>query len=381
MAEHGFWRAYEKPVPEPLPRRFADIPDFMGDASTTPETLYYVVGSRYCRWLGITSLLGQYYALRIASALISVVTFALVLLTAREWFDEPVVLVAGAVVALVPQFVLIAIAVNPDPIVFLAATFVWWQAARLSAGRQTVVPILLMLAAAAAAVLAKHIAAPLLAQAFLLAAIGTATTTKRRTLIGLGTLVTAVCVGVGALMVTGRTFEGLLAIATRDLQNVSWADRGTRPGVDPYSLGYFLRFTWMMLSSGYLGAGSLRFFAPPIIAGAAVAAFAIAFTQGIVVSLRSTDRRLRIAFLLSFVFVVIQVASVYGTKYYLPGYTARGGFFFPAIGPFALICAVGLVQWTPVRRRTAVCCGMVGALGALSLVAWATTVVPAYARW
>jgi 4-amino-4-deoxy-L-arabinose transferase-like glycosyltransferase len=381
MAEHSFWRAYEQPVPQPFPRRFADVSEYMGDASAVPEVLYYIVASRYCRWLGVTTVLGQYYALRIATALISLLTFALVLQASREWFDEHVALVTAAIVACVPQFGLMSIAVSPDPVVFFAANFVWWQAARLSASRQTVVPILLMLAAAAAAVLTKHLATPLLAQALLLAVFGTATTTKRRALLGIGTLAILAGVAGAALILSGRTFEGLLAIAVRDVKDVSWTDAGLPPGMGPFSLGYLLQFTWTMISTAYLAAGWLRFFPPAFIAAAAAVFCAIAFVRGCIGSVRSDDRRIRLGFLFSALFVAIQLASVYGTKYYLPGYTTQGRFFFPAIGPFAVICALGLVRWMPAAKRTAACCGTVGVLGALSLAAWAITVVPVYARW
>ncbi len=189
MAEHNFWHPYSLLPPDPIPGAFVDVPNQLGDASDSPP-LYYFAAARLCRLVGVQSLLGQYYLVRIASLLISLMTFGLIIRAAREWFDDDVALCTGALVALVPQFALIAVSVSPDPLVFLAGAFVWWQAGRAFAGKGIIVPAAMMAGATVIAVLSKQLATPLLIQTGLLVALASLQTTWGRVLAGV-TVVTA----------------------------------------------------------------------------------------------------------------------------------------------------------------------------------------------
>jgi hypothetical protein len=93
------------------------------------------------------------------------------------------------------------------------------------------------------------------------------------------------------------------------------------------------------------------------------------------------DVRLRLAALAAVVFVAVQLAAIYGTKYYRPGWGAQGRFLFPAIGPFAALCALGLVHWRAHPSNTWIRPGVVTVMALLDLVSWMTTIVAVYGRW
>jgi 4-amino-4-deoxy-L-arabinose transferase-like glycosyltransferase len=375
MAAHGWWNGYSEPLPDPFPRTFEQTPsDHLGGQEQAPP-LYYLIAARFCRIFGIDSLLGQYYALRIASLLISLLTFGLLIRAAREWFDDEIAYCAAALVALIPEFALIAISVSPDPLVFLAGTFIWWQAGRAFAGKGVVLPIAMMIAAALVAVLSKQLAVTLAIQAAMLGILIALTTGWGRKLVAAAVAVIVILRLAGVLRALRLLNPDQLATAHRYRMMLEWT------GV-PLSLGYFVTFTWRLFGTAYLSAGWLRFDPPEWILRVAALVFLFGVARGIVVTLSAdTDARIRRAALVASLFVVVQVAAIYGTRYYMPDSGAQGRFLYPAIGPFAVICALGLVRWRSPRARTAVCCAAIGLMGVLDLASWVTTVVPAYAYW
>jgi 4-amino-4-deoxy-L-arabinose transferase-like glycosyltransferase len=374
MAEHDWWSAYSEPVPDPLPRTFLDLPKHMGDAWMAPP-LYYVAMAAYCRGLRARGLLTQYYAVRLASVMLTLLTFALILRGAREWFGEKIAFYTGAIVAAVPQFALIGISVSPDPPLFLAAAFVWWQGACLAARKGTVIPVLLMLLATGAAVLTKQLALPLLVQAPALMLVAALFTPR-------GRLLTAIVVAAGVMLrLTGVLRAAMwlreeqLTILHRYVTVLGWGAFDSTPS-------YFADFSWRLFESAYLVAGWQRFYPPAWIVGTALVIFVVLLTRGILWAwVQPGDVRLRLAALAAFVFIAVQAAAIYGTNYYRPGWGAQGRFLFPAIGPFAALCALGLVHWRAHPSTMWVCLGVVALMGLLDLVAWMTTIVAVYARW
>jgi 4-amino-4-deoxy-L-arabinose transferase-like glycosyltransferase len=374
MAEHDWWSAYGEPIPDPLPTTFLDVPTHLGDASNAPP-LYYVVMAAYCRVLSAHGLLTQYYAVRFASAVMTLLTFALILRGARDWFGETIALYTGALVALIPQFVLIGISVTPDPPVFLAAAFVWWQGARLAARTGIAVPVLLMSAVAGVAVLLKPLAIPLLVQvpALILAA---ALFTRR------GRMLAAIVVATGLIL----RLTGVLRAATwlspeqliflhRYRTLLGWGDFDSTPA-------YFADFSWRLFESAYLVAGWQRFYPPSWVVATALVIFVVLLTRAILwAGVQGGNPRWRLAAFAAVIFIAVQVAAVYATNYYLPRWGAQGRFLFPSIGPFAALCALGLVHWRTDASRTWIRPGVIAVMGLLDLVAWMTTMVAVYARW
>jgi hypothetical protein len=372
MASHGWWKAYSEPVPDPVPREFLDRTRHMGDASDAPP-LYYAAMGAYCRALGVHSVLGQYYAVRVLSLLTTLATLWIIVRAAREWFDERLALVTGTLVALVPQFALIGVSVSPDPFVFLVGALVWWQAARIANGKGLVVPVVLMTAAAAAAVLSKKLAIPLFLEIPLLA--GAALLTTRRRVILAGSLFVAVAAAAatGLLRVAWSFVPHAALIAERYGSQLGW-------GGDRFPFSYFLVFTWRLFESAYLVAGWLRFHAPWWVIAAALAIFLASFSRGLASGV-SASWRGRLAVGAAAIAVAVQCLAIYGTMYYRPDWGAQGRFLFPAIGPFAAICALGLAGWTPSSRTRWACSAALGLLGCLDMLSWLTAAVPVYARW
>jgi 4-amino-4-deoxy-L-arabinose transferase-like glycosyltransferase len=374
MAEHGWWSAYGEPVPDPLPSTFLGVPTHMGDASEAPP-LYHVVMAAYCRGLRARGLLTQYYAVRLASAMMTLLTFALILRGAREWFDDTIAFYSGALVAVVPQFVVIGISVTPDPALFLAAAVVWWQAARLAARKGIVVPVALISMATGVAVFLKPLAVPLLVQVPALMFVAALFTPR-------GRLLTAIVVAAGVLLRLTGVLRAAVWLSPEQLttlhnyiKTLGWGDFAPTPA-------YFADFSWRLFESAYLVAGWQRFYPPAWIVGIGLAIFVVLLTRGILWAwVQRGDARSRLAALAAVVFVAVQLAAIYGTKYYRPDWGAQGRFLFPAIGPFAALCALGLVRWRVQPSTMWVCLGVVALMALLDLVAWMTTLVPVYARW
>lgn len=391
MAAHGWWEAYNEAVPEPFPTSFADVSSHLFHSSYTPA-LYYIAGSRYCRLLGVHSLLGQYYAMRALSLVITAVTFGLVVRAAREWFDDDIALAAGVVVAALPQFALIGIAVSPDPLVFLLGAVVWWQAARLFAAKSYAVSVITMIGATAAAVLSKQIAAPLIGHTTLLVALGTVGVVQQRGIERFLKVVALAVSGAAGVLLVSVVADVELWNGARNLfQRLQDADRNVLPTVRAFfwshpegtvvlDWNYFLRFSGVMFSSGYVTAGWMRFWAPPWIymMAATIAAFGVIRGVGLIFFER--DGRFRCGMLVALLVVTVQLAAVYGTRLYFPGSGIQGRYLFLALGPFASLWAIGLVRWRDEGTRSVMTGLSIAALVALDAVAWATTVVPAYQR-
>lgn len=373
MAEHDWWAAYGEPVPEPFPTTFIDVPTHLGDAATAPP-LYYVAMAAYCRVIHARSLLAQYYGVRLVSVALTLLTFALILRGAREWFGERVAFYAGVLVALVPQFVIIGVSVSPDPFLFTASAFIWWQAARLARRKGVSAPVFLMVLAAAAAVLSKTLAIPLLVQVPALLLVAALFTRRGRVLAATAVAAAIVLRVTGTLRAaTWLNDEQLLALHRRTLI-LGW-------GEFEASWSYLADFSWRLFESSYLVAGWQRFYPPPWLIWTALVVFSALLARGLWAGGVRGEWRPRLAVLGAVLFCAVQVAAIYGTKYYTPGYGAQGRFLFPAIGPFAALCALGLTQWRSQLTGTRVCLAIVALLGLLDLVGWMTAVVPVYARW
>jgi hypothetical protein len=377
MAEYDWWSAYGEPVPDPLPSTFFGVPTHMGDASWLRPP-YYVAMAAYCRVLRARALLTQYYAVRLASAMMTLLTFALILRGAREWFGETVAFYAGVLVALVPQFVLIGISASPDPSVFLLAAFVWWQAARLAARNGIIISVLLMSLATGTAVLLKQLAVPLLVQMPALMLMAALFTAPGRVLAAIALAAGVLLRLAGVLRAARWLSEEQLTTLHNYLTVLGWGGFTPTPS-------YFADFSWRLFESAYLVAGWQRFYPPTWVVAIALVIFAVLFARGVLWAwVQCADPARRLAALAAVVVVAVQIAAIYGTKYYTP-LTGWGGvqgrFLFPAIGPFAALCALGLVDWASQSHSRWICLCVVALLGLLDLVSWMTTILPVYARW
>jgi hypothetical protein len=383
MAQHGWWWAYEQAAPDPLPENFDAIQEHVGSAWNQPPA-FYVVASRHLRLIGVDSLLGQYYALRVTSLLLTALTFLFIIMAAREFLDDDTAFCAAAFAALVPQLALIGVSVGPDPFVFAAAALVWWQAARLLNGRAALVPLVLMVVATVAAVFAKRLALPLAVQIAGVAFLMLFTGSWRRRLLAIAAF-GLLALGAVGLLAAGKLFARpdelaydpitgagvALAMARRYLATVGWNGR-------PSSLSYFSGFSWHLFESAYLNAGSLRYPALPVVTGGALLVFGGAVLAGVIAPFQQPSRSVRLAVAASLIFVSVQLFAIYGTEYYFLGSGAQGRFLFPAIGPFTLLSAVGVIHgrlpWTPRMRAWTV----IAVMAVVDLVAWTTTVIPPY---
>jgi len=200
-------------------------------------------------------------------------------------------------------------------------------------------------------------------------------TRRGRILIGGGAAAAIVLRASGVLRAATFLGEPHLNALHRYKQLFGWGRFASTPA-------YFADFSWRLFESAYLAAGWQRFYANRAIVAMVLVSFVVLVSIGTWIGLRGSDLRIRIATLAAVAFAVVQLAAIYGTNYYLPGWGAQGRFLFPAIGPFAALCAVALVP-SPTHATAARSARLatIGVLGAINLAAWLTAVVPVYARW
>src|SRR5207247_404803 len=129
--------------------------------------------------------------------------------------DDDVALGTGALVALIPQFALISVSVSPDPLVFLVGAFVWWQAARIFAGKGIIGPAAMMVGSTVIAILSKQLAMPLVIQTGFLVAFASLQTTWGRILVGATAATALVLRAAGILRAAQLLDEAQLAVAHR----------------------------------------------------------------------------------------------------------------------------------------------------------------------
>ena len=320
MADHGWWAHYREPVPDPLPADFTPLVDHIYRVETAPP-LYYLLAVAVLKGLGITDLIGQYYALRWLSAFLAVLTLWCAWAGTNLLFGRYVAAGATALLALDPQIALASISVNPAILVNLFGAVIWWQGARLVNGDTAVLPVVAIATAAGLGVFTKRVGASFVgmaALAGLLAGARAELFSRRRT--------RSLAAVVGVLMLGG---VGLALLIPDELARLRehWDYVFTGSINDrARSVAFFTSFTTQLLDSAWLGAGWLKYPAP-LAWTLVVRALTLAAVGGLaLVVVRGDGWWPGIGAAASL--VLVQIAAIY-VGLYLNGYGAQGHHLFP----------------------------------------------------
>lgn len=410
MAEHDWWESYDRKPPDPLPAHFSDpaVVQNVARQSDAPP-LYYLIGAWWVRLFGVTDLLAQYGALRWLSLLLAVPTLWCAWAGTRRLFGEHVALGATAVMALHPQFALIAIAVNADVLVNLCGAVLWWQAARLLAGPGAVSAPVMILGVAAAAALSKRLGASLL----ILAALVIALVIARQLLSVLSgrfgrrvvvrAALAAALVALAAIMgtaywavtkwpwlLTARALPNLGELIGQTLHELGRDSPRLIGGLAHYwsevmalsfpeharGSTFFWSFHEVLFDSAWFSAGWLRYPAP-FAWRLAIRSLALLSVCGLVFAmLRRRGLGDRFSYLVAVLIVIVQAAGIY-VGFYLSGFGGQGRYLFPVIGPWMALYWVGLRSWWSDASPTAFP-ALVAVMLALDLVAWSVVLIPEY---
>ena len=374
MARHRWWEPYGGRSPEPPPTRFApDVPRLGG--GTYSEPLYYGLSAAVLRVTQPEGLESAYRRLRVLSIVLSVATLALAWAGTRLLFGPAVALGASTVAALHPQFVLTAIAVNPDALANLVGAFMWWQVARVVRRRRPGMSLVCVLIAAAAALLTKRSAVPLAAVAIVIVATSlfaphAVRLTRQFGLLMLSAL--GVC-GVVVLGAWSEFEEPIRALA------MFW-----RQGLDirrPFDAALFpqaLVYARLSIDYVWLVAGWLRFPAPEPWLWVPRTLTVAGFAGAAVLLIRSPMLRRPLS--IAWLFVVVQTVIVIGWGF-LTLSSPQGRYLFPVIAPATALLWLGLTQLAPARFRPYAAPILIAIVAGLDVTGFTAVLIPAYLPW
>lgn len=384
MVDHDWWihRAVAFPVPTPMPERFKVFGTISGlrgrvvvdvvDIRNPP--LFHVIAGRLVHWLPRGTVVRDMYVLRVLSAFFGLLTLWVAWRAAHEMFGEAGASAVALLLAIHPQFALVATSASPDAAANFFGACAWWAAVAAVSRDRILLPLAAMWTAAVAATLADRVGVPLVAIAFVAALVAVVAHMPRRTRRAAFMLIVAIgvaetlAVAAVALSEVGRNYN-IGDILSRGLIPV--------PGVMTWSS--FVDFTWYLVKSWWHVIGWGRY--PPPAWWTAVAALISA--AGVVglgrqwLTARALDDRTRMLLALAAVAVAIQLAAVYWT-YFRLGIGGQGRYLFPVLVPSLLLLWMGLEAYVPPPRRTHAAAALVLLFGFLDAVAWALVAIPAY---
>jgi hypothetical protein len=369
MAANGWWRHYGLPTPDPPSMTFAHGPYLVnrgvGSLPGGPAA-YYLVTGRALRWLNVTELMPQLYALRILSGVLALATLWIAWLGAVNWLGRGAALGVVTLMALHPQFVLISTAASPDAVVNLLGVVVWWQAGRFAAGRGVMAAVLCV-AAGVAAIFVRR--AGLSVAAWTVATIAAAAwrAPSSRPL--------RVAAGIVATLLLPVAFIWWIVPGeiSRMIHHVS--DFADPRYAIPQGRWFVVDFVRTMSDTFWLVGGWLTHPAPGWWQMAVRGLMIIALAGLVVGSWHGTLDRRRIVLLA--LPILVQLSALVAT-YYRIGVLAQGRYLFPVLAPILALLWIGVRAIAPTSCRRYVPAALMTAMAALDLVAWGWVLVPAF---
>ena len=133
MDKHNFWQFVGHHRPQPLPKKFNEIIFLRLSQAQTQigrkPSLYYVIASLFLKLYPHQTIIFKLYLLRSLSLLFSIIIVVLIFLTAKLILpkDYNFPLTVAALVAFLPEFILVGTSVSPDPLANLvSAAFIYF---------------------------------------------------------------------------------------------------------------------------------------------------------------------------------------------------------------------------------------------------------------
>jgi hypothetical protein len=372
MAQHDWWRHYQKATPDPVPVAFSQVSEHLSNG-TLDQPAYYLLAAAVLRFVPAMDLEGQYAALRWLSSLLALLTLVCGWLGTRRLFGELTAFGATAIVALHPQFLLSAVSVNPDVLIDLCGAFIWWMAGYVAgAGRPgQLAGMLLMAVAAVVAALSKRNGLPLAVVALVAGTVAAGVSRRRIAMLvaGGGLLVLS-------LVVTVVSFDHAAFEPARRLLTF-WSAILKSPASMDWTPGRLVWFAAAAVDTSWLSAGWMRFPAPEAWAWVA-RLLTVAGLAGAVGLYRSSPES-RDALRLAALFAIIHAGSLLAVAF-IAGSAPQGRYLFGVLFPIAALVWSGVLFYAgPVSRPSAMV-AVVGAVAALDLTGFLFVLLPAYAR-
>ena len=370
MARYDWWehRYRRAEAPTTIPKDFisAGYGVAVPAVSFDRATAYTLFTGRLLSWLPRLTIVEDLYILRALSAIFGMLTLWVAWLGARECLGTLGGATVAALLALHPQFAVVATAAGADALTNLFGACLWWQAAIAVNRNDGLLPLTGVWAAAIAAVSADRMGVPLLAFALAVSIVVIARRTKsfmRHVVVG------AALVAAGwALGTFGESYN---------LQSV--INQGWLPVAEARSLSFFGRFMLFVHQSWWFSLGWVRYAPPSWWAMIVVTLTAIAAvgTGRQLVSSGAFDAGRRTLIALAVVGVALQISAVYWT-YFRLGHGAQGKSLFPVLVPCLVLLWSGIETWVPPRLQVQAAAALVLLLALLDAAVWGLVALPAY---
>ena len=373
MARYDWWehRDRRSEPPAVIPENFSST----GYAVAVPAqsvaspTAYTLLAGRLLSWMPRLTIVDDLYVLRSLSAIFGMLTLWVAWLGARECLGTMGGATVTALLALHPQFAVVATAAAADALVNLLGACVWWQTAVAVRRRDRFLPLAGVWGAAIAAASADRMGVPLLALALIASIVVLATRIERFTRSAAAVFVLlALAAAAWALGAAGETY-GLASAFTGD-----WL-----PVPEARSWDFWGRFTSFVHQSWWFSLGWVRY-APPswwVAVATTLTALAAAGTGRQLISARPLDVQRRNLVALAVLGVGLQVAAVYWT-YFRLGHGAQGKSLFPVLIPSLVLLWGGIETWVPTPLRAHAAAALVVLLALLDAAVWGLVAIPAY---
>jgi hypothetical protein len=385
LVAYDWWehRAVGFTPPTPMPERFSELGRIGGlrgrvavDVIDTPNPpLFHGVVAQFLRWLPSRSVVADMYTLRAISAILGMLTLWVAWRAAREWLGEAGGLTVALLLALHPQFALVATSASPDGAANFFAACAWWAAVAAVSRERIVLPLAALWGAAIAAAVADRVGVPLVGLALVASLAAVVTRVPRQARWPTRTTI-AVVLGSAVMLAAGAW--GLAAFGSS--YGIGYVfSRGLVPVPGAMTWDSFVGFTWILHRSWWHAIGWGRY-APPawwVLTATLITAAAVA---GLGRTLRAGDigdRRTRMLFAVGAAGVAIQLAAIYWT-YFRMDNGAQGRYLFPMLVPSLVLLWIGISAWVPPERRMHAAAALVLLFGALDLTAWGVVAIPAY---
>jgi hypothetical protein len=372
MAEHRWWEHYGRPAPAPPPTSFVDGPARVVSAYFGPpdggSRLYYRFMAIVFRIAGVRELLPQLYVMRATSLVFALLALACVWAGGRS-LDPLSRVVVTALMAMQPQFVIVASSASPDAAVNLAGAFVWFQAiVLLRAPGLRVSEILGLWGGATAALLLRRVGAPLVVIA---AGVTAFVTVSSR--VALKSLTPVRLAALGTVVVAVLAFATMTGEGTRAVQ---WILRNpiSMASISGIDLSTLPRFLSGLFRSFWLTAGWLRFGPPLWWISIAVGLCTVA-AAGLPKAL--ANPAIRPVVLLSVSMLAVQLLAVIGLYFVVLKTGAHGRYLFPVLPAVLLLLWIGWRAWFRSRHLAAAQL-LVSTAAVMNVSGWVLVVLPAY---
>jgi hypothetical protein len=370
MAQHDWWRHYQKVTPDPVPVAFSQVPEHLSNG-TLDQPAYYLIAAALLRLVPAADLEQQYAALRWLSALMALLTLVCGWLGTRKLFGELTAFGATAIVALHPQFLLSAVSVNPDVLIDLCGAFIWWMIGYVAAAGRPgqLAGMLLMAAAAVVAALSKRNGLPLVLVTFVAGAVAAGVSSRRLVVLVAGGGVLVLSLVAVVLSFDYAAFEPARRLLT------FWGAILRSPGSIDWTPGRLAWFAAAAIDTSWLSAGWMRFPAPE--AWSWVARLLTVAGLAGAVGLYRTSPESRTALRLAAVVAIIHAGSLLAVAF-IAGSAPQGRYLFGVLFPIAALVWSGILFYAGPGAQRSAMVAVLGTVAALDLTGFLFVLLPAY---